>query len=48
METVAFYTGVPSAKLVLKDTQKFPSVDKLNAYLAHSPTGPMCSRRSRR
>ena len=40
METVAFYTGVPSANLVLKDTQSFPSVDKLNAYLAHSPNRP--------
>jgi outer membrane protein len=40
METVAFYTGVPSAKLVLKDTQQFPSVDKLNAYLAQSPNRP--------
>jgi len=40
METVAFYTGIPSAKLVLKDTQPFPSVDKLNAYLAHSPSRP--------
>jgi outer membrane protein len=40
METVAFYTGVPSAKLVLKDTQQFPTVQQLGAYLAHSPNRP--------
>jgi outer membrane protein len=40
METVAFYTGVPSAKLVLKDTQPFPSVQQLDAYLAQSPSRP--------
>ena len=40
METVAFYTGVPSAKLVLKDTQQFPTVQQLDAYLAHSPSRP--------
>jgi len=40
METIAFYTGVPSAKLVLKDTQPFPTVQQLDAYLAHSPSRP--------
>jgi outer membrane protein len=39
-ETVAFYTGVPSAHLALKDTQPFPSVQELNAYLLHSPSRP--------
>jgi outer membrane protein len=39
-ETVAFYTGVPSSVLVLKDTQEFPTVQQLGAYLAHSPSRP--------
>ena len=39
-ETVAFYTGVPSAYLVLKDTGEFPSVRDLEVYLQHSPSRP--------
>jgi outer membrane protein len=39
-ETVAFYTGVPSAHLVLKDTADFPSVHDLELYLQHSPSRP--------
>ena len=39
-ETVAFYTGVPSAYLVLKDTGEFPSVRELEVYLQHSPSRP--------
>ena len=39
-ETVAFYTGMPAADLVLKDTQKFPTVAQLEAYLAQSGTRP--------
>jgi outer membrane protein len=39
-ETVAFYTGIPSAYLALKDTQSFPSVAQLGAYLQHSPSRP--------
>jgi len=39
-ETVAFYTGVPSAYLELKDVQEFPTVQQLDTYLAHSPSRP--------
>ena len=39
-ETVAFYTGIPSADLVLKDTQKFPSAAQLAAYIQQSPNRP--------
>ncbi|HEX4141442.1 MAG TPA: TolC family protein [Candidatus Methylacidiphilales bacterium] len=39
-ETVAFYTGIPSASMVLRDTQEFPTVQQLDAYLAHSPSRP--------
>jgi outer membrane protein len=39
-ETLAFYTGVPSAYLALKDTQPFPSVQQLEAYVAVSPSRP--------
>ncbi len=39
-ETVAFYTGIPSAYLALKDTQEFPTVQQLDAYLVHSPSRP--------
>ena len=35
-ETVAFYIGVPSARLELKDTQKFPSAAQLEAYVQQS------------
>jgi outer membrane protein len=40
METLAFYTGIPAAQLKIKDTQKFPSVDQLEYYLAHSGDRP--------
>jgi outer membrane protein len=40
METLAFYTGIPSSELILKDTQKFPTVAQLEAYLADSPSRP--------
>jgi len=39
-ETVAFYTGIPSAGLKLKDTQKFPSAAQLEAYLQQSGSRP--------
>jgi outer membrane protein len=39
-ETVAFYLGIPSGNLVLKDTQNFPTVAQLAAYLQHSPSRP--------
>ena len=39
-ETVAFYTGVPAATLVLKDTQAFPTAAQLTAYLQKSPSRP--------
>jgi outer membrane protein len=39
-ETVAFYTGIPSSYLVLKDTGQFPSVQQLEVYLQHSPSRP--------
>jgi outer membrane protein len=39
-ETVAFYTGVPSASFELKDTQKFPSAQALEAYVRQSGTRP--------
>jgi outer membrane protein len=39
-ETVAFYTGIPSADLVLKDTQQFPTAAQLEAYLQRSPSRP--------
>jgi outer membrane protein len=39
-ETVAFYTGIPSDYLVLKDTGQFPSVQQLEVYLQHSPSRP--------
>ena len=39
-ETVAFYTGIPSANLALKDTQEFPTVAQLGLYLQHSPSRP--------
>jgi outer membrane protein TolC/AcrR family transcriptional regulator len=40
LETLAFYTGIPAAQLKLKDTQKFPSVEQLEYYLAHSGDRP--------
>jgi len=40
LETLAFYTGIPSAKLKLKDTQKFPTVSELESYLARSGDRP--------
>jgi outer membrane protein len=40
LETLAFYTGVPSSKLKLKDTQKFPTVEQLEYYLGHSADRP--------
>jgi outer membrane protein len=39
-ETIAFYTGIPSANLVLKDTQEFPGAAQLGLYLQHSPSRP--------
>jgi len=39
-ETVAFYIGIPSAYLQLKDTQTFPSARQLEAYLQRSGTRP--------
>ncbi len=39
-ETIAFYTGVPSANLELKDTQAFPTVAQLEAYVAQSGSRP--------
>jgi len=39
-ETVAFYTGIPSAYFKLKDTQKFPSAGELEYYVQHSGTRP--------
>jgi outer membrane protein len=39
-ETVAFYTGIPSGDLQLKDTQKFPSAAQLEAYVKQSGTRP--------
>ena len=39
-ETVAFYTGIPSADLVLKDTQLFPTAAQLGAYIQQSPNRP--------
>jgi outer membrane protein len=40
LETVAFYTGIPAASLVLKDTQPFPTAKQLEAYVAQSTTRP--------
>jgi outer membrane protein len=40
LETLAFYTGIPAAELKLKDTQKFPTVDQLESYLARSGQRP--------
>jgi outer membrane protein len=40
LETLAFYTGVPSRALVAKDTQKFPGVGDLEYYLQHSAGRP--------
>ena len=40
LETLAFYTGIPAKELVLKDTQKFPSVADLEYYLQHSGVRP--------
>jgi outer membrane protein len=39
-ETLAFYTGIPSADLVLKDTQLFPTAAQLAAYIQQSPSRP--------
>jgi len=39
-ETVAFYTGIPSGGLKLKDAQKFPSAAQLEAYVMQSGTRP--------
>ena len=39
-ETVAFYTGIPSSKLALKDTQKFPTTSQLERYLQQSLNRP--------
>ena len=39
-ETVAFYIGIPGADLQLKDTQKFPTAEQLEAYLQRSGTRP--------
>jgi outer membrane protein len=39
-ETVAFYLGIPSASLELKETQKFPSATQLEAYVQKSGTRP--------
>lgn len=39
-ETVAFYTGIPSHLLALKDAQRFPTALQLEAYLAKSGTRP--------
>ena len=39
-ETLAFYTGIPAARLKLKDTQKFPSAAQLEYYLQHSGARP--------
>jgi outer membrane protein len=40
LETLAFYTGIPARELVLKDTQKFPTVAQLESYLARSGDRP--------
>jgi outer membrane protein len=40
METLAFYTGIPSSRLRLKDTQKFPTVSQLEMYLQRSGARP--------
>jgi len=40
METLAFYTGIPANRLILKDTQKFPTVNQLEYYLQHSGARP--------
>lgn len=40
METLAFYTGIPSKELKLKDTQKFPTVAQLEYYLQRSGARP--------
>jgi outer membrane protein len=39
-ETVAFYIGVPSANLALKETQKFPTAAQLESYVRQSGTRP--------
>ncbi len=40
LETLAFYTGIPSKELKLKETQAFPSVAQLEDYLRQSGTRP--------
>lgn len=40
METLAYYTGIPAAQLKIKDTQRFPSVQQIEYYLAHSGNRP--------
>ena len=40
LETLAFYTGVPSSQLKLKETQAFPTVAQLEYYLRQSGTRP--------
>jgi len=39
-ETLAFYLGIPSSQIKLKDTQKFPTTAQVEAYLQHSGTRP--------
>jgi outer membrane protein len=40
LETLAFYVGIPSSQLVLKDTQKFPSAAQLESYVQQSGKRP--------
>ncbi len=39
-ETLAFYTGIPSGKFKLKETQKFPTAAQLEAYVSKSLNRP--------
>ena len=39
-ETLAFYIGLPSNQIKLKETQKFPTAAQIEAYLQHSGTRP--------
>ncbi|MCE0482664.1 MAG: TolC family protein [Methylacidiphilales bacterium] len=39
-ETLAFYIGIPSSYIKLKDTQRLPSAAQLEAYLKKSGTRP--------
>jgi outer membrane protein len=39
-ETLAFYIGIPSAYITIKETQRFPSATQLENYVTHSLNRP--------